>query len=505
MPVLIESRVKLALATTGCIVNLSKKPALADLGNSTLDFSDNLSHGIFYTASEVRSYFASTGAPREKLNTLKIAGVVFQTSKILIVYITNPEKNKMIKTNTEGALFLKDLLRQFALTIPNAFNRVGQFYDKRPIESDSGIKYFPDPTIVKEPYALIIDKGYDGIYSYVMNNKYGRIELTKDNINTPLKDGVEVTRSKRRKKFDKESKNPYRQSMLKARTDKDAPLFKRTFIVSFTYNGMVSLDYLITHSESDWYEEAKYIFNINLPDDKILNQLYPATDTDNSYGHFIYLPVPELNELRKMHESDDNFSIVTFPDLFEPFAHAIRSNKGQGASRIRFYFFNDELIPFDNVGIYAYSGRLAGRDNLERYLISHNLNYSENEYRKLPSLFGYNKQANIFWNKVLKREISFNEIEEKLAPSPYKPKSKKSRAGQHRVQADIDAKLYEQIKRECSIKGISVSQYLKKLIKSSDAPEGNLTIADDRQIPDDNLSNSPIVISLDDIKLDNQE
>lgn len=485
LEVLLYARVKLALYATGVVVNPNARPPLEELFGSTHKDSPLLASGIYYTDKEYRAAIEKIETGSEQFSSTKFYGLLIKGDKILVIFVKNPKTRNMLSIRPLDIIQMKTRLAKLKSIIPNAFSFIGGFEDKEPRLENGKPIFITNKSVYKEPYALIIDTGYNVIYSHTMGNRNGRVGLNNILKNS---DGVDVAREARTRAKDKKrskTEEYLRRSLLKGSLETDAQPFKRIFVTPYNFSGLHSLNYLVNQNEESWFKQSKEMFGVSdEPLNHFYNQIYAGKDKNNNDALFTYMPVAELNELRKMHESTANYSIVSSEDLLEAYSHAIRPyNKGK--VRVKFYTYKSNTITQKEVGIYSKSGRLAGREYIERLLLKDNLKYTDTDYKLLPKK--YNMDEVTFYNKVLKGEITLQDIKNTIDAKSYTPKKKYRRVNRHDIKAGVSNATYNQIKRECAVKGISVSQFILAAIKQYN---GDLFNIDDTNTATNEVANN---------------
>lgn len=423
--------------------------------------------GVFYTDKEVRVFLKNITGKNEAVYSTRFSGLYISSDKMLIVFATKIEKEKFI---TYSSSAMEDILVSLnpLIKLTDVRRDMSSFGPKK----IAGDMFTPVKAMKGDVYALILCNGYEMVYSSVVNNRYGRNELGS-------KYDAGDKRSLMRNKKDKDRKKSSEAEHMKRKrltgdTDQDYQMFRRVFITPFNLYGLQMLNTLLSLTVEDWFDSAQALFAANksfdIPGDNrmMFNQLYPAKDLSNEGAPSIFMPVPEINELRKIYESkDDHVSIVSPEQLHEAIAHAIRKDHA------KFYYISDvieneageftpEVAVNEDVGIYAPSGYLKGREILVQNLAKRNLEYSESEYRKLPTMF--NQTTSDFYNSIYSRETNIKDVVNFLPPHQAVEKKKYYHKKKIKVSFEVSEEEYKLIKLACSIQGKSANQMFRSLI-----------------------------------------
>ena len=449
-----DKRVLLAMHSVGIPFYPSEKPTLEGLCDKNVleEYGPELlKNGIFYTDKEIRAFLKDSEFHDEDTTlACKFAGAIISQDKIIIVFLETPGKNKAITFYSKPMNGILKALNQKFKSITLAFRTVKNFGDRL---SSNGI-FTERKSYRLRPYALMISNGYEKVYSSVVGNKFGKLELgeTQDGIDN--RENVRI-RLKEREKKDKAS------YYLRADLNEEKALFDRIFVIPFNSDGTVMLNYLVHTSIEQWYEDSKQIFQnseyFSVPElDRVADLRFPGLD-NSTKRTAIYFPVPELNMLRKLYETKKECSIVTTANLITPFARSIRNNN------ITFYTLdNGKVEKLDTPGVFTTSGRYTGREKLETYLKEENWEYTENEYKKLPGLFGLS--APEFWQQVDEGKITYEQVMATLSPHVYKKKVRFKKKKQHGILFYVPEETYKALKKYCLKKGYSVRYYVTSLV-----------------------------------------
>lgn len=419
--------------------------------------------GVFYSNKEFREYSREEIDSDDTTFLSKFAGVFIKQDKILIVFLESPAENKTIYFETKSMKSIIKSLKETFQDITTAYRSLSSFGPKK-VSNDV---FVPENwQFASEPYALIISNGYEKVYASVIGKKYGKLEAGTS------KDGYDQREDARRKGKRRHGKSISTHYFLKADLNEDKRIFRRTFVCPFSSEGMRMLNYLLSTSVEEWYETSKDYFSYKPfacgEDNEIYDQLFPGRDTSFSRASSIYMPVPELNVLRKIHSEEGHYSILTYDFLIEPLSRSVRN------PNVKFYNLKNLIKLSDggfkptfeevNNGLYAKSGLYAGRDDLEVYLKKNQLQYTDNECRKLPTLFSL--PASEFWNKVHSKEITFGQITKKLPPHELKKKKiyRRRKTDKYISVGPFSEEYYKYIKRYCSMKGISVHYFINSTL-----------------------------------------
>lgn len=478
-----RNRVLISVVSCGALVFPSEKPSLdylyatlmgASATSETQEaYKDSFSRdelvnilnttGIFYTDKECRKFFLNQIDNNDTTLAVKFSGAYLRQDKILIFFLESPHKNKTIFFDKSSMQSILHSLEMFG-PVTDEYRNLNMFGPKDVAPSGGFAPKSRDYT--SKPYAVILSNGYEKVYASVIGKKYGMLEPGIE------RDGYDQRETARFRKKDKSKKTTSSRYMLRADLNEDHQVFRRTFVCPFSSDGLTMLNYLMNTSVEGWYSDSKGLFACSPftcpeQDNKIYNQLFPGVDTTNN-SSAIFIPVPEINVLRSIHEQSQNTSILTYNFLVEPLSRAIRN------PNVKFYVINNLATNPDGTlapeieavqsGLYATSGRFAGRDVLESYLAKKELMYTDSECRKLPTLF--NQSAVDFWNDVYQKKISFKQIEKVIAPHPLKkPKRHYHRkSGKYITYGPCTEEEYKAIKRYCSMKGISVRHLIKSIV-----------------------------------------
>lgn len=451
------NRVLLAMHSSGIKFFPQDKPKLINLANNSYRAEDYepelLKKGIFYTSKEIREYMKQSNLHNEDTTfAAKFSGAYISQDKIIFIFLEPPGKNKAIKFMYKP---MKDLINGLQRGLKNSIKafRVLEGYGPRML--NDGV-YKERKLCMSKPYALIISNGYEKVYASVIGNKYGKVSLDKQD------DGItnrEKARSKPRKNRDSQVDFTY---YLRADLNEDKALFPRTFVIPFNSDGIKMLDYLTSHSVEQWHFDSKELFANNqelfsTPNDSRLGDLrFPGLD-NSSNKPAIFMPVPELNMLRYMHESKINCSLVTASNLVNHISRSVRSDT------VTYYTVDTGIISMaSDVGNFVTSGRHSGRESFEKFLLENNLEYTENEYAKLPRLF--NLSAPEFWKQVDTGEISYDTIQNTLIPHARKDRVRFKKRKNHSIQIMLPEEQYKVLKKYCVKKGYSMRYYTTSLI-----------------------------------------
>lgn len=466
-------RTMLCLGAAGARVHPHDKPSLENLYLLSTDKSPEpqpalyaqmnkqeiqealYNEGIYYSDKEAREYLKKYSARGVETTYLThFDGLYIAADKLLIIFTTRIDHQKQIVVQIQS---VNDIIKSLA---PLA--EISQAYRNIPSLGQSSI------------YALVLTTGYELIYSSVIGRRYGhgapgdKYDLcdTFERIKKhhPEKD-VSIGYEKNRRR-------------LLANTNQKNQIFKRVFMVPFNQDGVTMLNTLLYTTLESWSDESKIIFNsVNgmiLSGDAI----YSGVDQTNRNAPAIFMPVPEINELRKMYEirkeklafnRDDlrsPISIVAPEPLHELYAHCIRNED------IKFYSISNykenedgshtvELSENKCVGKYAASGYYLGQELLMLYLKKLGKKYTQIELKKLPALF--NKTTSQFYNDIYDKKINFAAILKALPPKDDEEDNTYT-ARKKSVSFTLPYDYYKKLKSISSITGKSMNVLVRDLV-----------------------------------------
>lgn len=277
---LATNRVKIMFLKAGVLV--FNKPSIDEFISNR--FSNELEKGIYYSKEEFSEYVnREDKQAHDVYKSARFKGVFINQEQVALVYLSNVEKNRVIRLVKSSEFRATDLVK----------------------------KTFCNFTNQHLPNAIVFSNTDSLMYNMAINGHNGH-----NAHDHPKQTGKYIF------------------------LDNHCPFFEHIFVFPHTYSGMDSLEKYCHNDYKKYKEESVMIFK-SLENFKSLT----SDNLQNFYGYnitnsekAIYIPYYDIKQLWEIYKLGESVTIVTFDDMAEPISHAIRQPA---------HFFNVEGLPLE--------------------------------------------------------------------------------------------------------------------------------------------------------------
>lgn len=364
--------------------------------------------GIFYSAAEYKEFY-KTLSGGEPLRSI-FRGIYISKNKTLVIYSNGKNNNNLI--------YLPNEFSEHALT--NSLIKNGLANGNISAITMSDANYFIYGTLAGRKFGLnktALDKG-------VLDAKRNleRLELKEkcEKNNWNYMDRLAVLQSKWEKSDTyRENKSVGKNIIfgMNANINNSAVYgnYKMFYSVTFSQDGINALEYLVTHSDEEKYEEElEYVKNMPglLRVSSFKDSIYPLEYLQgNTWIPCIYMPVYELHALQQMQRDEFTAAVITSGDMINTIQHCTHKVHSFIDCETEGVMIDEDAIIYDE------NGYCKGRKMLENYLLKKAMKAAPDQYISLPKK--YDMSYAEFYNSIAKGEIMPEELMPLIETTEY--------------------------------------------------------------------------------------
>ena len=440
-----DSRIKLMFMMCNVNVAPETKPRLIELYRILKEKTDprkmqicteTLKAGIYYTVKEMHEFMDEMNfGISDTTYASRIRGMYISPHTCLMVYITQRGDNKILRTTKNIEKKVVSLM-QPVLEVTTVNRDLPELSKKR--KSRTSDNLIVDTLRKNSTWGLVISDGDSLVYSMTTGNPNGIIRK---------KDVSKIQIAKNEQQKDK------KYTWLIG----DEEIYPRLFVTPFTEAGIGSLDYLCHTRAEEWLEDSKnYFRQLNRFEENLYNPLYPHDEVYRGQKiPSVYMPVFEINELRKISEMDYTVTVLTYRDMIDAISHATRKQLRYYDAETMEYVDDNEILQ------YAETGYPLGEQMILERLAEYHVKCDKREIQKLPKK--YEMDYTSFFNGIVNEEIDLEQVIRQLPVAPVKKEKKKYNI-RKQLAFTVPTEMATTIKHAAKNKDLSVNRYLIQMI-----------------------------------------
>ena len=393
-----------------------------------------IQQGVYYTSQEIRNFLNKANFPVTETTFMsRIKGVYLNEHDTYFVYCRERGKDEQMYIGGREKNMLQVCMPFIQLTNTQ---RIVKELSKTEVTSNG-------EEIIKELYhnqvsAIVISNSGSFVYTSVMNRSHGR--------DKNVLQGKQVI-----------SAENFQDQFLNA----FSPVFQKVFVTPYSVNGMEQLSLLCNDSIEEKIAYANKLFQTATQFETVQSHTMFRGKTKYSNTQAIYIPIYELKQLKEISESNQPIAIITFPEMIDTIAHAIRKE----AEYYTFDYSENKTsilkqVDSQTIKQYGQSGYMLGREILEEEMRMAKIKIPSKNMNTI--YYQFNKTEIEFYNAIANGEIDVQEILNYL--SHMLTSEKKEKKQKRSITIKLDNSIMQNIKKAALAKNITVTKYMTNFV-----------------------------------------